>query len=102
MTTDMPGDVPLNAGLGPLPRPAAFDDHSILPTAGKYSDAQMHAYASSAVAATRRLFRAALLEEAAQWTGDYRAPVHRGLCAAAKRAGVLLTMDDCYQATKRV
>ena len=53
------------------------------------------------VEAARRLFRAALLEEAAQWTGDYRVPAHRALCDAAKRARVPLTMDDCYLAAKK-
>jgi hypothetical protein len=53
------------------------------------------------VEATRNLFRTALLEEAAQWTGDYRVPAHRALCDAAKRARVPLTMDECYLATKR-
>lgn len=55
----------------------------------------------AALDAQRRIFRAALLEEAAQWTGDYRMPVHKGLCDAAKRARVPLTLDECYQAAKR-
>lgn len=67
--------------------------------------ADLEAHAESevrrAVAATRRLLRSALLEEAAQWTGDFRMPVHKGLCDAAKRAGVPLTLDECYQAAKR-
>lgn len=49
----------------------------------------------------RERLRAALLDEAAEWTGDFRVPVHRSLCDVAKRADVPLTFDECYQAAKR-
>lgn len=70
-------------------------------TTNTVSRESLSALVQAAVAAQRERFRVALLDEAAQWTGDYRTPVHKGFCDAAKRAGVPLTLDECYQATQR-
>ena len=69
MTTDVPGNVPLNAGLGPLPAPhmresiaTAQNTHSVrhgyeqggyVRWPDMYTAEQMRAYAAAAVAAER-------------------------------------------------
>lgn len=43
----------------------------------------------------RAAFRAAILAESREWTGDYRGPVFRAFEAVARRLGVNLTRHQC-------
>ena len=54
-----------NTELPPLPMPAAYGDHGVLPIAGKYSDVQMREYALQVLDAERKAFADELSAEMA-------------------------------------
>jgi hypothetical protein len=92
----------LSEGLGPTLRALTEEECQLLHYNPNTSDLIefVQQYAAEAVAESRASIRAALLTEASVWTGDYRVPVHRAISDAAKLAGLSVSFDDCYRASR--
>ena len=92
----------LTEGLGPTLRPLTDEECQLLhynPNTSNLIEF-VQQYAAEAIAETKAGIRAALLTEASMWTGDYRVPVHRAISDAAALAGLGISFDDCYKASR--